>query len=172
MKFSDYFKSLNSSAQEIYASRAGTTANYIRVHLLAKRRIPRPALLDGLAQASQGKVSRDEILAHFYQRETDTSPITPPPPNRRQVPDRRTTDRRQEPTRRVEEATPGRRTGGERRQGERRAAEKAPQDQPKKPKPAPSAELRTGLSNDEACPFDSAQESPEPRRRGEADRAA
>lgn len=69
MRFPDYFSSLDEPAQEDYAERAGTTANYIRTHLLApiqRRKTPRRELFEALILASNGDVSRSELFEHFY----------------------------------------------------------------------------------------------------------
>lgn len=68
MTFRDYFRSLSTDAQEEYAKRAGTTANYIRCHLVSDRprKVPRRELMESLAAASGGHVSVADLVRHFY----------------------------------------------------------------------------------------------------------
>jgi len=66
MDFSDYFNSLDQKGRDRYARRAGTSSEYIRIHLVKRNRMPRPQLLQKLATASRGKVSYEEVVAHFY----------------------------------------------------------------------------------------------------------
>jgi hypothetical protein len=40
---------------------------YMGQHLIPHRKTPRKALMQALADASEGKVSCDEVLAHFYR---------------------------------------------------------------------------------------------------------
>lgn len=71
MTFREFFSSLSELEQEVYARRAGTTANYVRTHLMSKppRKTPRRRLLLALAQESGGKVSQVEVLAHFFPQD-------------------------------------------------------------------------------------------------------
>lgn len=69
MDFREFFVALSESEREAYALRAKTTALYISTHLIApkeRRRIPRPALMQRLAEASEGAVSHADLLAYFY----------------------------------------------------------------------------------------------------------
>ena len=68
MEFRDYFRSLSDKEQVKYAKKAGTTANYIRCHLIAQppRKIPRQKLMESLVTASQGRLSISDLLRHFY----------------------------------------------------------------------------------------------------------
>lgn len=68
MDLRTYFKSLPPDQQEAFATEAGTTANYIRCHLVCEppRKIPRQKLLEGLVRASNGVLSREELIAYFY----------------------------------------------------------------------------------------------------------
>ena len=73
MRFPDFFRGLSDQQRERYADRAGTTVEYIRVHLIRAKRIPRPDLMDSLVQASAGAVSRKELLDHFYPPSAEAS---------------------------------------------------------------------------------------------------
>lgn len=68
MDFRTYFEGLNSDEQDAFGLRAGTSGNYIRVHLMANppRRTPRPDLMKKLAEASDGAVTQADVIAHFY----------------------------------------------------------------------------------------------------------
>lgn len=70
MDLRTYFRSLDVDQQEAFARRAGTTANYIRVHLACDppRRVPRQRLLEGLAIASEGALTVPSLVAYFYQQ--------------------------------------------------------------------------------------------------------
>lgn len=67
MDFKDWFLSLSDDERAAYALRAGTTAGYIRVHLIGRRKMPRQALLGNLAAASEGKWTVSDLLAFFYR---------------------------------------------------------------------------------------------------------
>jgi len=69
MKLLSYIESLSEAEQDDYAVRAGTTGKYLRAHIKYARKIARPVLIDGLCSASKGKVSRKEVLNHFYAEE-------------------------------------------------------------------------------------------------------
>ena len=69
MEFVEYYKSLTPPQREAYAKKAGTTANYIRVHIIApdyRRKIPRLELMRGLAKASKKNVTLPELVSYFY----------------------------------------------------------------------------------------------------------
>ena len=66
MRFPEFFRGLDEAQRNEYAERAGTTSDYIRVHLIHARRVPRPELMEALVLASDGQVTRNEILEHFY----------------------------------------------------------------------------------------------------------
>lgn len=69
MDFREFFVSLSDAEREAYAARAKTTALYISTHLIApkeRRRIPRPKLMQRLADASEGKFTQQDLLVYFY----------------------------------------------------------------------------------------------------------
>jgi hypothetical protein len=70
MKLRTYFEGLDSDAKSLYAKRAGTSLNYMQIHLFSEppRKIPRPEMLRRLAKASSGAVSFKEVLSHFYEQ--------------------------------------------------------------------------------------------------------
>jgi|APCry1669188910_1035180.scaffolds.fasta_scaffold01553_12 hypothetical protein len=65
--FKEYFLGLTKEEREDYAIRAGTTAYYIHTHLINRYKIPRKKLLQGLAEASRGVITEEEIIKFFYQ---------------------------------------------------------------------------------------------------------
>jgi len=76
MKFNDYISEMaNTNCLDQYAINAGTTANYLKTHLICSppRKIPRKKLLKSLAEASEGNVSFQEVLDHFYKSKTTAS---------------------------------------------------------------------------------------------------
>lgn len=70
MDLISYFDSLSEAQQEAYAGRCDTTAKYLSTHIMYSppRKIPRRELMYALAEQSQGKVSFDEVLKHFYPK--------------------------------------------------------------------------------------------------------
>lgn len=73
MKYRDYFSGLHADQREAYAQRAGTSAAYVQIHLMASppRKIPRPELLRSLAEATEGACTFQDVLAHFYPDNAD-----------------------------------------------------------------------------------------------------
>ena len=66
MRFAEYFLGLDEAQRTAYAERAGTTTEYIRAQLVRAKKVPRRDLFDALIQASEGRVTREELLDHFY----------------------------------------------------------------------------------------------------------
>lgn len=69
MDLRSYFLSLDAEAQAKYAKKAGTTVNYIRCHLICdmpRRKTPRKKLMRGLEKASNGVLTRQNLLEYFY----------------------------------------------------------------------------------------------------------
>lgn len=82
--FKAWFFSMTAEQREAYATRAGTSANYIQRQLTARRKIPREKLMQRLAEASDGNWTVPMLLAFFYRtRETALAaaevPINDPP---------------------------------------------------------------------------------------------
>jgi len=78
--FVDYWRGLSKEEREAYAARAGTTVKYIETHLVSvpPRKVPRPALMNGLAEASRGRVSKADLLRHFYRMGSQNNQVSPP----------------------------------------------------------------------------------------------
>lgn len=68
MKPFDYYKTLSRDKRKVYAEKAGTTLNYLVVHVFretGQTRRPSNELLVGLVAASEGNVSLDEAIDYF-----------------------------------------------------------------------------------------------------------
>ena len=64
----DYYKTLSKDQRRAYAEQAGTTLNYLAVHVFrsgGQIRRPSNGLLIGLVNASDGQVSLDEAINYF-----------------------------------------------------------------------------------------------------------
>lgn len=69
MDWKAWYLSKSDAARAVYAERAGTSTAYIEIHLLAspnRRKTPKPALMKRLAEASEGEITLEHVLAHFY----------------------------------------------------------------------------------------------------------
>ena len=73
MELHKYFHALTLDQRAAYARRAGTSVDYIRIHLIlpsgGSRKIPKKPLMGKLASESEGQVSYQEVLEHFYPQE-------------------------------------------------------------------------------------------------------
>lgn len=70
MKFETYYRSLRGKERDKYASRAGTTRNYIENHLLVpshRRKTPRRDTMVALAGASNGECTLEDVIAYFFE---------------------------------------------------------------------------------------------------------
>lgn len=69
MNLRTFYYSLTDEQQVAYAKSIGSTTEYVRVHLIPKHRKPdrsRPLKkLQQMAAESNGKVTLDEVIAHF-----------------------------------------------------------------------------------------------------------
>ena len=69
MNFDTFFNGLTEAEQTAYADKAGTSVCTIKGKYLApeeRRQIPQNSRMKRLLSATDGKVSRNEILEHFY----------------------------------------------------------------------------------------------------------
>ena len=73
MNYKTYFRNLDESAREAHAKKAGTTADYINIHLIPKRKIPRKELMQALADASGGQCSYRDLIDYFYLDEEEVA---------------------------------------------------------------------------------------------------
>lgn len=67
LDFKAYYRSLPKAARQDYARRAGTTESYIDVHLSRATKMPGPALIRKLAEASNGRLDEDELVLWFHK---------------------------------------------------------------------------------------------------------
>lgn len=65
--FKNYIQSLTEDQLNILASKAGTTAQYIKSHLIYRRKFPGPVLIDGLVIASNGDFTKAQFIHWLYQ---------------------------------------------------------------------------------------------------------
>ena len=49
-----------------FSQDSGTTPNYIKRHLIYKKKIPRPEMIDALVFASSGDFSKHEFVSWLY----------------------------------------------------------------------------------------------------------
>lgn len=65
MDFADFYKNLSREDRKGFASRASTSPEYIEIHLLPRRKTPRKATMEALAEASEGVVSYEDVVRYF-----------------------------------------------------------------------------------------------------------
>ena len=64
--FKKFYQSLDTVGKDSFAKNAGTSADYIRVHLIHKTRMPGKSLMRNLANASGGKFTYADMVDFFY----------------------------------------------------------------------------------------------------------
>lgn len=65
----DFFKYISEMSDEKlneFAQQSGTTSNYIKRHLIYKKKIPRPEMIDALVRASDGSFSKHDFISWIY----------------------------------------------------------------------------------------------------------
>jgi len=86
MDLREYYLGLTAEEREAYAKRAGTTVAYMpQIINVRPFKTPKPRLMRALATASEGAVSLDEVLRHFYGTDEDDE-VRVREPNRRATP--------------------------------------------------------------------------------------
>ncbi|WP_186260318.1 hypothetical protein [Burkholderia gladioli] len=73
--FKAFYQGLPSVDRKRFAETAGTSTAYIEVHLIPRRKIPKPPLMARLADAcnSMGSaITQDDLLAFFYRTDSTT----------------------------------------------------------------------------------------------------
>jgi hypothetical protein len=68
--FKNFWQSLSTAERKQLADDAGTTVNYIKVHLVYGRRTPTKRLMDGLFQACRkhdAHLTREQVIGFFYE---------------------------------------------------------------------------------------------------------
>jgi len=69
MTLFSYINSLSESELKDYADRCGTSAAYMEGHIKHARRVPRPCLMEKLHTQSRCRVTKKEVIEHFYNSE-------------------------------------------------------------------------------------------------------
>lgn len=68
--FRKFYLSLSSLEKERFAIKSGTTQRYIESHFLspdpAKRKVPRPDLINKMVTASSGALTHESLAHYFY----------------------------------------------------------------------------------------------------------
>lgn len=64
--FRGFFLDKSEFEKAKFAASAGTTACYIQTHLITRYKIPRRKLMQGLAVASEGVITVDDLTKFFY----------------------------------------------------------------------------------------------------------
>lgn len=70
MTFPEFLNSLTKDELSAYAKQVGTSVPYITVHLKHARKTPRPDLMEKLWEKSNGRLSRQAVLDHFFPKDT------------------------------------------------------------------------------------------------------
>lgn len=66
-KFKSFVKVKSDDGKlEAYAHKSGTTGPYITAHLMNANKVPRRDLMRDLVLASDGELTREDLLEHFY----------------------------------------------------------------------------------------------------------
>lgn len=65
MQLREYLKSMDETGLEAFAQRAGTSAKYLRKHVIGGSRGASLKFMRSLANASEGDVSLTEVLIHY-----------------------------------------------------------------------------------------------------------
>jgi hypothetical protein len=69
LDFKTWYRSMTAEEKQEFARRAGLSQQYIQVHLVYRRRIPRPDTMRKLAEASLGRLSYEDIVSFFLLSE-------------------------------------------------------------------------------------------------------
>jgi hypothetical protein len=70
MDFKSFYQGLAVADRARFAEIAGTTTGYIEVHLVTRRKIPKPRLIASLAKACAqlgGAITEPDLLSFFYR---------------------------------------------------------------------------------------------------------
>lgn len=64
--FFEYISKMSDEDLEKFAQVSGTTPNYIKRHLIYKKKIPRPEMIEALVFASEGYFSKHDFVHWLY----------------------------------------------------------------------------------------------------------
>lgn len=64
--FNEYVLQMSDERLVEFASKSGTTPNYVKRHLIYKKKIPRPEMIDALVIASNGDFSKHDFVSWLY----------------------------------------------------------------------------------------------------------
>lgn len=64
--FNEYVLQMSDERLAEFASSSGTTPNYIKRHLIYKKKIPRPEMIDALVFASNNDFSKHDFISWLY----------------------------------------------------------------------------------------------------------
>ena len=67
--FTQYIRSMSEQQLQNFAIASGTTTNYIKLHLIYKKKIPRPEMIDSLVIAAEGGFSKHQFVSWLYDLE-------------------------------------------------------------------------------------------------------
>jgi hypothetical protein len=73
MSLKEYINSLTEKEQDAYAIRCGTTGKYLRAHIRYARKECRKDLRKALSRESNGVVTEQEVLDHFFKVDTNAA---------------------------------------------------------------------------------------------------
>lgn len=77
MDLKTFYQGLSGDDRTKFAEIAGTSRAYIEVHLLPRRKMPRPRLIERLGAACTalgGAITQEELLAFFYRTSSENQP--------------------------------------------------------------------------------------------------
>ncbi|MGQ7937334.1 hypothetical protein [Paraburkholderia sp. D1E] len=77
MDLKTFYQGLSGDQRKRFAAIAGTSTAYIEVHLLPRRKMPRPRLIENLGNACAalgGAISQEDLLAFFYRASLEKQP--------------------------------------------------------------------------------------------------
>lgn len=64
--FFEYISKMSDDDLAKFAEKSGTTPNYIKRHLIYKKKIPRPEMIDALVYASNDDFSKHDFVHWLY----------------------------------------------------------------------------------------------------------
>lgn len=64
--FSTYILKMSDQELQDFALDSGTTPNYLKRHLIYKKKIPRPEMIDALVLAAKGDFSKHQFISWLY----------------------------------------------------------------------------------------------------------